>query len=154
MTEIKGTTWDFDGNRLSVRSALALFYVVGFRGRSTLTTIAAVTAAESQRYARAWHHNHEHNPDGTNAYRNDTGELIIFSTDHGLTQLNREDMAPFSDPIWDPKVNAKLARQLWRVRGFQPWAAFNSGAYEKFLPEAEKVYDRQAWRLSIPRWED
>ena len=153
MSEVKGVTWDFEGNQLSIRQTLALCYVSGFRGKDLVTAVAVATA-ESQRYAKAYHRNHEHNEDGSNVVRNDTGDFVyIKGVDHGLFQLNRPERLPFDDPIFNPKTNAKAAHRLYRDRGFQPWAAYNSGAHERFLPEVQKVYDRQAWRLSIPKWE-
>ena len=152
MGEVKGVTWDFEGNQLSIRSTLALAYVCGFRGRDLVTAVAVCTA-ESQRYAKAYHRNHEHEADGSNTIGNDGEFVYIRGVDHGLMQINLDELLPFDDGIFDPKINMKSARRMYRDRGFQPWAAYNSGAYERYVPEVQKVYDRQAWRLSIPRWE-
>ena len=159
MSEIKGTTWDFRGNQIGPKSALALCYVSGWRGKDRLITAASVMTAESQRYVRAWHLNHEHDLEGNNVYRNDTGEPIFFSADHGLFQINRPELEPFDDELFNPKTNAKLAFALFEQRHFQPWAAYNSGAYLKFVPEFEKKYSIErgnfvgTWRLLIPKWE-
>jgi len=152
MSEIKGVTWDFDGNQLSIKSALALGYVAGWRGVSLVDAVSVMTA-ESQRYARAWHHNHEHNDDGSNVVRNDTGEIIVLSTDRGLFQINDKAQG-VEDEAFDAKVNARLAYGIYHARGnqFTAWAAYNSGAYLRYRDEVEKVWERKAWLLMVPKW--
>lgn len=143
MSEEYGVTWAFEGRQLGVKSALALLRAVGFVGKDDLVTGVSVMTAESQRWTAAWHYNH------TDIQGHDI--FSVASTDHGLMQLSRDGQEKDVE-LFVPKTNAKLARKLYLARGWQPWAAYNSGAYLQFVPEVEKKYDRGTWRLMVPRW--
>jgi urease accessory protein UreH len=155
MTEVKGVTWDFDGNQIDRKNALALCYAQGFNHVHQCITAASVMTAESQRYAKAWHHNHEHDSDGNNVVRNDTGEIIILSTDRGLFQINDVAQPNVSEEeAFDAKINVDAAHKIYRTRGdkFTAWAAYNSGAYLKYVPEFTVVWLRGSWRKRIEAW--
>ena len=157
MPEIKGTTWDFGGNQLDIKNALALVRAKGFSGREEVITAVCVMTAESQRYARAWHHNHEHEPDRPDVHviSNETGQPVILSTDRGIFQIN-DKAHPDLDPevMFNPRRNAEMAREVWRNRGrsFEAWAAFNSGAYLRFWDEVAQAYFRGVWRERVEKW--
>lgn len=157
MTEIKGVTWDFGGWRLDRKNALAACYARGFTRRERVVTAACVMTAESQRYTKAWHHNHEHNPDGSNVYDNEFGEPVILSTDRGLFQINNKAHPTLDEEeMYRAKWNIDMAFEIYKRRGntFEAWAAFNSGAYLKYWPEFTVVWLRGTWRDHIAKWED
>jgi hypothetical protein len=57
------------------------------------------------------------------------------SIDIGLTQINWTPASPYSfEQLQDCKFNLDIALQKYAKRGFQPWAAYNSGRYLKHLP--------------------
>jgi len=127
-----------EGEQLTYGWALALDYYVGWRGEDLRTSVALM-CAESARYTLAWHENLSE--DGT----------VVTSTDWGLFQINDKAHPDFELPEGYRNViaNATYAHQLWKDHGrsFNPWAAYNSGAHEKFLTA---VY--AAWLL--PNWKN
>ena len=127
------------GTQLTFGWALALDYHVGWRGVD-LETSVAVMCAESARYPDSWHENF-----------NEAGELV--STDWGLFQLN--DKAQDLELPYDLEEipNATKAHQIYKDRGkkFTAWAAYNSGAYLKFLPSVQAARDLGRWRNKVPR---
>ena len=156
MTEVKGQTWDFAGNRLSRKNALALCYSKGWRRATKLITAVAVMEAESQRYAGAYHHNHEHTPDGAHVIDNETGQPFVLSTDRGLFQVNdKAHPRPFPEELFDPEVNAEVAYDIYRSRDkdFTAWAAYNSGAYLRYVPLVTASWALGRWRERVPYWE-
>ncbi len=59
------------------------------------------------------------------------------SVDVGLAQINWNPAyhPPYSfEQLQDCKFNLDIALKKYEARGFQPWAAYNSGAYKKHLP--------------------
>lgn len=158
MTEIKGVTWDFGGWRLDRKNALAACYARGFTGHQRVVTAACVMTAESQRYTKAWHHNHEHLP-GTNEHviSNETGQPVVLSTDRGLFQINDRAHPDLEvEDMYRAKWNVDMAFEVYlrRGRSFGAWAAYNSGNYLRYWPEFELVHLRGIWRERIPFWED
>lgn len=112
--------WGLGGVQLSYGWALALCHHVGFRGKD-LTRAVAIMTAESGRWTEAWHRN----------YPGTTQE----STDRGLFQINSKfhvDLA--DDEAFKPIPNAAYAYKISSGRHFTPWAAYNSGAYLKYMP--------------------
>jgi hypothetical protein len=56
------------------------------------------------------------------------------SIDIGLAQINWSPRSPYSfEQLQDCKFNLDIALQKVASRGFQPWAAYNKGAYKKHL---------------------
>lgn len=110
-----------------------------------LMTMVCIISAESNRYDHAYHYN-------------DPQEGGDGSTDWGMFQLNdankgghapdafgtpqpggvrpTADVTAFRDKAWDPYQAAITARGLYVSRGFQPWAAYDNGAYKQFIPES------------------
>jgi hypothetical protein len=57
------------------------------------------------------------------------------SIDIGLTQINWTPNSPYTfEQLQDCKFNLDIAMKKYETRGFQPWAAYNSGRYKKHLP--------------------
>jgi hypothetical protein len=57
------------------------------------------------------------------------------SIDIGLTQINWSPSSPYTfEQLQDCKFNLNIALMKYEKRGFQPWAAYNSGRYLKHLP--------------------
>ena len=57
------------------------------------------------------------------------------SIDIGLTQINWTPASPYSfEQLQDCKFNLDIAMKKYETRGFQPWAAYNSGRYLKHMP--------------------
>jgi hypothetical protein len=55
--------------------------------------------------------------------------------DIGLTQINWSPSSPYSfEQLQDCKFNLDIALKKYASRGFQPWAAYNSGRYLRHLP--------------------
>jgi hypothetical protein len=56
-------------------------------------------------------------------------------THHGLLQLGTDERAQYLEPgasAFDPRANLRAARKLWEARGWQPWAASDTG-HVKYL---------------------
>jgi hypothetical protein len=57
------------------------------------------------------------------------------SIDIGLTQINWTPMSPYSfEQLQNCKFNLDIAMMKYQARGFQPWAAYNSGRYLQHMP--------------------
>jgi hypothetical protein len=128
------------------RAAAKLLYNSGWVGLDNLFKMLATAQAESNLYPKAWHWN-------------DPASGYDGSTDWGWLQLNdgnkggaKPKVDINGDAIPDPKVEAfakmamtpalaaAQARKLWdtptgpgRIRGIQPWAAYASGAWKKYM---------------------
>jgi hypothetical protein len=67
--------------------------------------------------------------------RDNRGTNRNGSIDIGLTQINWTPNSPYSfEQLQDCKFNLDIALMKYERRGFQPWAAYNSGRYKKHLP--------------------
>ena len=67
--------------------------------------------------------------------RDNRGTNRNGSIDIGLTQINWTPASPYSfEQLQDCKFNLDIAMKKYETRGFQPWAAYNSGRYLKHLP--------------------
>jgi hypothetical protein len=67
--------------------------------------------------------------------RDNRGTNRNGSIDIGLTQINWTPASPYTfEQLQDCKFNLDIALQKYAKRGFQPWAAYNSGRYLKHLP--------------------
>lgn len=130
-----------DGNQLSVKNALALCRAQGFSGLD-IPLAVAVMSAESLRYVRAYHINFEGS--------------MQESTDYGLFQINDKSHPEYNVEMFgfDPKWNVWVAHKIYVSRGksFNAWAAYNSGRFQQFLPDAQKKFAAETWRLLVPRW--
>jgi len=131
------------GTQLTFGWALALCYYVGWRGHD-LETAVAVMCAESARYPDSWHDNYIGVP---------PDELQLVSTDWGLFQIN--DLAHKLElPYHLEEIpNATYAHNIYKDHGksFNAWAAYNSGAYMKFLPSVQAARELGRWRNKVPR---
>jgi hypothetical protein len=83
-------------------------------------TFIAILAAENG--------THECTRDNRGTNRNGTIDI-------GLTQINWSPSSPYTfEQLQDCKFNLDIAMKKYEARGFQPWAAYNSGRYKKHLP--------------------
>ena len=128
------------GEQLTYGWALALDYYVGWRGKDLITSVALM-CAESARYTLAWHENL--NEDAT----------VVLSTDWGLFQINDKAHPDLELPedYNNGIANAKFAHQIYKDHGksFNAWAAYNSGAYLKFVPAVTAAWVLPRWRLKV-----
>lgn len=128
------------GKQLTYGWALALCHDVGWKSGDALKTAVAVMCAESARYPDSWHENYIGVP---------PDELQLVSTDWGLFQINDRWHPDFELPDGlNPIRNAQYAYKMYKDQSktFKAWAAFNSGAHEKFLPFVRDAYDLGRWR--------
>lgn len=132
------------------RDAAKLLYNAGWSGLDNLFKMLATAMAESNLYPKAFHWN-------------DPADGFDGSTDWGWLQLNdgneggtapktdsSGDAIPdpkvvtFANEAMDPATAATMARKLWMTptspggatRGIQPWAAYTSGAWKKYMAPA------------------
>jgi hypothetical protein len=128
------------GEQLTLKEALALCWVVGFRGPHLIDAVATM-CAESGRYTLAWHDNL-------------TADGSVSSVDRGLFQINTIHASLSDAEAYDPLQNAGFAYQLSEQgTDFSPWAAYNSGAYEKFLEGVRVVKEADTWKSRTKLWE-
>lgn len=131
------------GEQLSIKEALALCNVVGFGSGSTLVVAVALMTAESGRYVGAWHDNLA--SDGS-----------VASTDRGIFQINTIHAGLSDEQAYQAKPNAAFAAQLSLSKqgaDFSPWAAYNSGAYEQYVPEVRQVKRLGTWKDRVKLWQ-
>jgi hypothetical protein len=152
--EIRGVTWDFDGEQLDPWLAAQRLYKAGFKDAQELCVMWAVLESESGGYLKAWHHNVTRNEDGTIKLFDDY-LMEVKSTDLGFIQKNvvhnprpllpveGDQSQLFVDDLFVafPALargdeSAVIARQLFVQRGFQPWYAHTNGSYKKSMPRA------------------
>lgn len=152
--EIRGITWDLDGEQLDPWLAAQRLYNAGFKDAQELCVMWAVLEAESGGYLKAWHHNVTRNEDGT-IKRFDGDLMEVKSTDLGFIQKNivhnPKPLLPiegdqsklFVADLFDAfpdlargDLSAKIARQLFLQRGFQPWYAHTNKTYKRSMPRA------------------
>jgi hypothetical protein len=123
------------------RDAARLLYDAGWVQVENLTKMLCTVLAESSLFPAAWHWNDP--KDGGDG-----------STDWGIFQLNdgnKGGVAPqvingmpvpvakvkaFAEAALDPERAVLKARALYDARGFQPWAAYNRGAWKSYGPTA------------------
>jgi hypothetical protein len=79
-------------------------------------TARAIALAES----------HE-NPNALNKNTNGSYDVGIFQLN--TTHFNRWTLAQMSDP----KTNIQIAYQIYSEQGFNPWVAYTTGSYKKYL---------------------
>jgi len=130
------------GEQLTYGWALALGYHVGWRGKDLRESVALM-CAESARYTEAYHENLDEDHE-------------LDSTDWGLFQINDKWHPDFEMPEgFNPIYNAEYAHGMWKASGrsFNAWAAYNSGAYEKFIPVVTAAWLLPRWRLKVPHVE-
>lgn len=127
------------GEQLTLKEALALCWVVGFRGPHLIDAVA-VMCAESGRYTLAWHDNLDANDE-------------VTSVDRGLFQINTIHASLSDAEAYDPLQNAAFAFQLSEQgTDFSPWAAYNSGAHEKFIEGVRVVKEADNWKSRTKLW--
>ncbi len=135
------------GHQWKPRDVARLLYDEGWLNAQNLCLMVATVGAESDYYEQAWNWN-------------DPSKGGDGSTDWGIFELNDgnvgggepdaqgsprakpgaaktvAEVTEFRDVAWTPRAAVKTARSMYSDRGFQPWAAYNSGAYKKHLRES------------------
>lgn len=117
------------GGQQAISSLVSLAQGAGFRGDSA-AIMAAIAMAESSGNPRA------HNPrPPDNSY--------------GLWQINmlgamgperrRQFGIGNNEQLFDPRINARAAAQIYQSQGFNAWSVYKSGAYRQFLPAARQA---------------
>lgn len=152
--EIRGITWDLDGEQLKPWLAAQRLYKAGFKDANILAVMWAVIEAESGGYLKAWHHNVERDEEGKILVSED-GLMIVKSTDLGFIQKNIvhnphvilpiegnqsklfvEDLFVAYPDLARADKSAEIAFNLYKTRGFQPWYAHSNGSYKKSMGRA------------------
>lgn len=154
---LEGITHGFMGARLKGWQLAQRGYLAGFTDAKELAVFIAVMRAESGGYLMAFHHNVERDEGGKIVrYPDDELEYMkVRSTDMGLIQRNVVhpepvmvgiDVTEVSNFVADlfarhPKLangqeSAKIARELYEARGWQPWFAHSNDSYLRGLPAA------------------
>jgi hypothetical protein len=105
---------------LRPRDAARILFDAGWVQGENWLKMLCTAAAESDLYPEAFH-------------VNDNG-----TTDWGWLQLNDQgkkgkELEDFKAMAFDPVAAAAHARVMYVERGFQPWVAYNSGAWTKKL---------------------
>lgn len=137
------------GTPVLPRKFARLLFDHGWLNVENISKMVATCMAESDLYTHSWHYNSP----------NEGGD---GSTDWGVFQLNDgnkggrtpvsgpdglpmpqaggvkslADVMAFRDMACDPERAVVVARDLYARRGFQPWVAYNSGAWKKKAPTA------------------
>jgi hypothetical protein len=71
-----------------------------------------------------------------------------------LFQINTVHASLSDDEAYNPLENAAFAYGLSKEgTDFSPWAAYNSGAYEKFVEGVRVVKDANNWKSRTKLWE-
>jgi hypothetical protein len=148
--EVRGLTWDLDGEQLEPWLAAQRLYKAGFKDADVLCTMWAIIEAESGGYLKAWHHNVKRTEDGQILY-NDANQMTVLSTDLGFIQKNvvhdppvligsPEEAQAFVDNLWvqHPELargdeSAEIAYLMYKQRGYTPWYAFTNKSYMNSL---------------------
>lgn len=152
--EIRGITWELDGEELKPWLAAQRLYKAGFKDAKVLAIMWATIEAESGGYLKAWHHNVTRNEDGT-IKRTADGRMEVRSTDLGFIQRNVphspfvllpttgdesklfvEELFTANPDLARADKSSEIAFQLWKQRGFQPWYAYTNGHYKKSMDRA------------------
>ena len=112
-----------DGQQLKPRDVARLLWDNGWVNADNLMVMLAVCQAESALFTEAWNLN-------TNG-----------SYDYGIFQLNSaklqgSQLDAFREMAFDPKQAVLRARSLYNERKFQPWYAYQNGAYKAYIPQA------------------
>lgn len=152
MEEIRGTTWDLEGEKLKPWQGVQRLFWAGWTNVQTLVTAYATMMGESSDFLKAWHHNVVRTPTGE-IVRDEEGRITIRSTDLGYIQKNvihnppavkaPSECAEFAHELFDKfpdladgKKSAVVARALYVDAGknFSPWYAYEN--HQKHVPLA------------------
>jgi hypothetical protein len=139
------------GTPLVPRKVARALYDAGWLNAVNLLKMLATMLAESQLCSHAWHYNSPMDSppgDGSTDWGpfqlndgNKGGRTPISGPD-GLPvpqeggSKSLADVLKFRDMACNLDHAMPVARDLYERRAFQPWAAFNSGAWKKYIPTA------------------
>jgi hypothetical protein len=107
------------GTAVQARKIAALSYSTGIKDAISLVISVAICLSESQGYDRAFNDNLDN-----------SGNVV--SRDVGLWQINipaSQIGTPTEDALYDHNNNANAMFDLFKARGWQPWAAYNNEVY-------------------------
>jgi hypothetical protein len=154
------------GRQLSKKECAALAYGAGWTDAINLPKIVATFYAESNLYTEAWHWNDPADPVNPGDGSTDWGHAQLNDGNKGGNPPTLVDGHPrpvaggikslaaletFVALATDPVQATDYARDLFERRRFQPWVAYNSGAYKEFIPAANVgVGNMIRERLGIP----
>lgn len=122
------------GREWRPREIVNLLYNAGWTHVNNLCLMTATTGAESAFYQQAYHWN-----------ENGTTDWGLFQLNDGLKGgsepgpggvVQDPTQEAFRNMAWDPQRAVLKARRLYEERGFQPWAAYTSGRYLQYMPQA------------------
>jgi Lysozyme like domain len=120
--------------RLSPHELAYVAETAGFSGEDLVTAVAVALA--------------ESGGDTEAMGRSDSG-TSVGNRDHGLWQISGRWHGMKLQATWwrNPYANAQMAFKIWNDAGqkWTPWAVFNSGIYEKYLPDA-RIAVQWPWR--------
>ena len=64
---------------------------------------------------------------------NALGDTQLTPSSYGVFQIRAFATRPPIEDLYDCHKNIEYAYQMYKRQGFQPWSAFTSGSYKKFL---------------------
>ena len=96
--------------------------------------MAAIGMAESSGRPLA------HNTEGDD---NSYGIFQINMLDRPGFMMGEERRGQFglnsNEQLFDPLINAKAAKYIYDMQGFEAWTVYRTGAYLKYLPAAQEA---------------
>ena len=129
-----------DASKKTVSDLVKLAREAGFNEREA-PIMAAIAMGESSGNPKAF------NPRGRDL-------------SYGLWQINMlGNMGPerrrlfgieYNDELYDPKVNAKAAYQIYKKQGFRAWSVYTNKSFEKWLPAAEQAARTNSGQSQTP----
>jgi hypothetical protein len=146
--EIRDVTFGFWGVELKEWQTIQRLVLAGFGEVRLLTNMFAIIEGESGSYTKAWHANVRRTDDAEKAIVYDTnGRMFVKSVDLGFIQRNtpmpgggvwvdptEAQMKVFIDELYaknpdlaDAQKSAEIAFDLFSLRGFSPWYAYQPG---------------------------
>lgn len=110
------------GRQMKPREVAKLMFDAGWVQAENLLKMLCTAYAESNLYTEAFHVNDNN------------------TTDWGYLQLNDggrtgQALEDFKAMAFDPFLATAHAREMYLTRSFQPWVAFNTGAWQTFIPQ-------------------
>jgi hypothetical protein len=140
------------GTPLVPRKVARALYDAGWLNVVNLLKMLATMLAESDLYTHAWHYNDPHDPENPGDGSTDWGPFQLNDGNKGGKSpvLDAEGMPhpvaggiktlaevqAFAAKACNLETAMPVARDLYERRAFQPWAAYNSGAWKKRIPVA------------------
>lgn len=115
-----GSHGELRGHQLQPRELIDLSYKAGWTEPIHLHQAVSIWFAESNGYDHAFNDNLD-------------AEANIVSRDCGICQINIHALligTPAETRLYDPATCITEARKLYKLRGWQPWVAYNTEVYK------------------------